>query len=237
MALHVWLFECARCHELILLCTRCLGGRQYCDPCGEEAHRESVLECGRRYQATPEGREKHRLRQQQYRARLRERQQVLEGRADSPAAGAYASDSPGPSEPAEPAAASSSPGVTHRSVRQSNDVGVFTIRVPGPAAYAATEHAVRGDDDETEPATKAKTVEEANEACSTPCQREHAPCDQEKAAARARQEAAMVVVRLRNSGGRSVIATCCCCGRTGAVVVYDGKPRIIHGSTHGLDSG
>jgi len=42
MALCVWLLECARCHQCVLVCTRCLGGRRYCDPCREQAREESI---------------------------------------------------------------------------------------------------------------------------------------------------------------------------------------------------
>ena len=233
MALCVWLFECARCHDLILLCTRCLGGRRYCDPCGEQAHRDSVLECGRRYQGKPEGREKHRLRQQRYRARLRERQQ--DGlQATGSASEDACTDGAEPSQVVT--AASSLSGVTHRCVRRSNDMGVCVIRVPGVAAYAATEHAAGGDNDETQPSTKpsAETVEGRCEARNTLYHREHASCGHE-AAAKARQEAAKVLAQLRDGGGHPVTAACCCCGRVGEVVVYDGQPRIIRGSTHGLE--
>ena len=140
MVLYVWLFECARCHELIVLCTKCIGGRRYCDLCGEEANKESVRECGRRYQSTPKGKENHRARQQRYRDGVRERGQ--QKAPESPVDGTSTRDS-------EPAGPGPTPGVTHRYDRQTNDMGVQVHRAPA-AAYAVG--AGRGDNDAQPPA-------------------------------------------------------------------------------------
>jgi len=139
MALYVWLFECERCRKLIVLCTKCIGGRRYCDPCGEEANKESVRECGRRYQSTPKGKESHRARQQRYRDGVRERGQ--QRAPESPVDGASTKDSgPGPT-----------PGVTHRYDRKTNDTGVQVHRTPA-AAYAVGVG--RGDNDAQPPANE-----------------------------------------------------------------------------------
>ena len=235
MALYVWLFECARCHEYTLICTRCLGGRQYCDPCGEQVRNDSVREAGRRYQQTPKGRRNHRLRQQRLRARRRTSEQGGQGSTGSPPDDACTAVTE-QSEAVLPA--TPSPAVTHQSVRPSSDIDVRLNRAPRVAAHVTTAHGAEGDDNEVQRSGEitADGVDARGET-SNPCHSERAL--QEEAATRARQEAAAVLVRLRHSapGGRPVMAVCCCCGRMGEVVVYDGQPRIIRGCAHRLDSG
>jgi hypothetical protein len=61
------LFNCARCHVQVRICTRCDRGQCYCtSECSKEAYRQQVLEAGARYQATEKGRLNHKVRQQRY---------------------------------------------------------------------------------------------------------------------------------------------------------------------------
>ncbi len=61
------LYNCARCHVQVNLCTRCDRGQVYCEKvCSEEARRESCKLSGQRYQATERGKRKHAARQVRY---------------------------------------------------------------------------------------------------------------------------------------------------------------------------
>jgi hypothetical protein len=64
------LFLCARCRRQVALCSDCDRGHRYCSAaCSRTRRRESVRAAGRRYQATPEGRRRHAIRQARYRLR------------------------------------------------------------------------------------------------------------------------------------------------------------------------
>lgn len=208
MALYVWLFECARCHEYTLICTRCLGGRQYCDPCGEQVRNDSVREAGRRYQQTPKGRRNHRQRQQRLRARRRTSEQADHGSTGSPPDDACTAVTK-QSEAMLPA--TPSPAVTHRSVRPSSNIDVRLNRAPRVAAYVATLPSAEGDNNETQWSGKGTRRQDV--------------------------AAVLALLRDNARDGRPVMAACCCCGRIGEVVVYDGIPRIIRGHAHRLDPG
>ncbi len=182
MALCIWLFECARCHQYTYVCTRCLGGRRYCSPCGEDASRQTSNESGRRYQTTAKGRENHKLRQRRLRAKHRQQE--------------------------------SGSSVTHGSVRSTDDNDAMLLESPAVVADGAAEY--RGEDviDETQGPTEA------------------GPQTQEP-------DIAPVLAQLQpdKQQEQPVMAMCSCCGRTGAVVVFDGRPRITRGLAPKPDPG
>lgn len=236
MALYVWLFECARCHQCVLVCTRCLGGRRYCDPCREQVRAESVRKSGSQYQKTPNGRRNHMLRQRRLRACCREGLQAGQEPTGSPP-GSACTAGIGPSEAVAPA--SSSPAVTHQSVRLSTRGGAKLIRAPELAAYVAAVHDADGDGHEAQRPAEgtATTVAGKGETTSPICQWDRVPRTQ--AADHARQAAAAALAQLRHRGPRGppIVAACCCCGRRGELVAYEGQPRIIRGCEHGSETG
>ena len=64
------LYNCARCHCLVIICSHCDRGNIYCDKgCALAARRESLRAAGTRYQRTRRGRFKHAERQRHYRSR------------------------------------------------------------------------------------------------------------------------------------------------------------------------
>ena len=66
------LFNCARCHCQVVICSHCDRGNIYCGKrCSETARRQSQREAGRRYQKTRRGRFAHAARQRRYRQRRR----------------------------------------------------------------------------------------------------------------------------------------------------------------------
>ena len=63
-------FYCARCREAVVICRRCDRGQRYCgSACSAEARRESLRRAGKRYQASPAGREANAERQRRFRRR------------------------------------------------------------------------------------------------------------------------------------------------------------------------
>jgi hypothetical protein len=63
------LFSCAlpECHAQVRLCRKCDRGNWYCSQsCSALARRQSLRRAGAKYQHTPYGREKHKVRQQHY---------------------------------------------------------------------------------------------------------------------------------------------------------------------------
>lgn len=61
------------CERVFFICRYCDHGRRYCGAeCANAARRASLGAAGRRYQATPQGRERHAQRQRRYRERRRE---------------------------------------------------------------------------------------------------------------------------------------------------------------------
>jgi len=236
MALWIWLFECARCRQYVLVCTRCLGGRRYCDACGEQAREESLREAGRNYQQTDAGRENHRLRQQ----RLRGKQRKGEAKpAETPREAACAVG--GESLEGE-LGEGCPPGVTHQGARGSGEGCAKLVRASEAAAYVAVESGAAGGGHEalhsSQPPTLAPTRAERGESRS-PIGNVEPALQALQSTPEARAAAAAVLAQLRHHSraGQPVVAACSCCGREGVVVVYDGCPRIIHGCAHGRESG
>jgi len=66
------LFNCARCHCQVVICSHCDRGNIYCGKrCAQAARRQSRRAGGRRYQNTRRGRRCHAERQRRYRQRQR----------------------------------------------------------------------------------------------------------------------------------------------------------------------
>ena len=66
------LFNCARCHCQVLLCSHCDRGQIYCGrSCAQAARRHATHAAGRRYQRSRRGRFAHAERQRRYRQRRR----------------------------------------------------------------------------------------------------------------------------------------------------------------------
>jgi hypothetical protein len=64
------MLNCARCHRLVVICTRCDRGQRYCSAdCGQVQRKQSVREAGRRYQQTPPGARNNAARQKRWRTR------------------------------------------------------------------------------------------------------------------------------------------------------------------------
>jgi hypothetical protein len=64
------LYNCARCHRQVVICSDCDRGNIYCHGgCAEMARRASLRAAGQRYQQTRQGRLTHAQRQHRYRAR------------------------------------------------------------------------------------------------------------------------------------------------------------------------
>jgi hypothetical protein len=65
------MFNCGRCHRLVVICSRCDRGQRYCSPhCAQVQRRRSVREAGRRYQRTPLGARNNAARQKRWRLRF-----------------------------------------------------------------------------------------------------------------------------------------------------------------------
>ena len=65
------MFNCARCHRLVVICTRCDRGQRYCSAhCRQVQRKQSVREAGRRYQQTPYGARNNAARQKRWRTRF-----------------------------------------------------------------------------------------------------------------------------------------------------------------------
>lgn len=68
------LFNCARCHCQVTICTRCDRGQRYCaQGCAALARTESCARASRLYQSSRAGRENNALRQARHRARQRQK--------------------------------------------------------------------------------------------------------------------------------------------------------------------
>lgn len=64
------LLQCAHCHALFVLCSRCFRGQRYCSAaCRNAMRQQSLRRAGRRYQRSQRGRFQHTRRQQRYRTR------------------------------------------------------------------------------------------------------------------------------------------------------------------------
>jgi len=65
------MFNCARCHRLVVICRHCDRGQRYCSAgCAQVQRRHSVREAGRRYQRTPLGTRNNAARQKRWRWRI-----------------------------------------------------------------------------------------------------------------------------------------------------------------------
>ena len=234
MALCVWLLECARCHQCVLVCTRCLGGRRYCDPCREQAREESLRDSGRRYQQTDAGREKHRLRQQRWREGRREGA-AIPATAPGNEAGVALAELPQGATPE-----GCPPDVTHQRVEGSGEHGAKLCRAPEPATYVAVENGADGGGHETLQSSHARAPAGTNAERSgrSPSGNGERTVRAQQTAHDARVAAAAVLAQLRDPRGtRPVVAACSCCGRLGQVVAYGDHPRVIHGRNARAESG
>jgi len=207
MKLYVWVFECARCEELVLFCTRCLGSRRYCIPCGREARSASMLKAGHQYQQSAKGRENHRQRQERWRCSR---------------GGSVAGEAAEVTESASAGWAWSS--VTHRS---GENVASRYAKVTGTPTAAAYVTAPLGVD-------RVIDAQGPNEGAASSPEQDlvDAVREGEVAAVWAKETAAAVLASLRGLGcaGGRITGRCSCCGRGGELVAYDGRPRIIRGS-------
>ncbi len=66
-------FECERCHELVRICRHCDRGNRFCPPCAPLARAEKQRAAGKCYQKTEKGRLNHKVRQENYREKLRKK--------------------------------------------------------------------------------------------------------------------------------------------------------------------
>lgn len=61
------LFNCARCHCQVRICSHCDRGNRYCsEECSYQARRDSMRRAGASYQQTEQGKINHAARQQRY---------------------------------------------------------------------------------------------------------------------------------------------------------------------------
>ena len=68
------LYNCARCHHQVIICSHCDRGQSYCSgTCSIQSRREKQQEANGRYQSTVKGRHFHATRQQQYRQRQKQK--------------------------------------------------------------------------------------------------------------------------------------------------------------------
>jgi len=64
------LYNCARCHRQVTICSHCDRGNIYCGKsCADRARSTSLRAAGKRYQRTRRGRFNHAERQRRYRSR------------------------------------------------------------------------------------------------------------------------------------------------------------------------
>ncbi len=65
------IFNCARCHCQVIICSCCDRGNIYCSQsCSSISRKESVKVAGKRYQKTYSGKMKHAERQKRYRSKI-----------------------------------------------------------------------------------------------------------------------------------------------------------------------
>lgn len=67
------IFECKRCHTLVRICRQCDRGNRFCPPCAPLARAEKQRAAGKRYQKTEHGRLNHKVRQENYREKMRKK--------------------------------------------------------------------------------------------------------------------------------------------------------------------
>ena len=64
------LYNCALCHQQVIICSHCDRGNIYCaDGCAQYARTHKQKAASKRYQSSPRGRQCHARRQRQYRQR------------------------------------------------------------------------------------------------------------------------------------------------------------------------
>ena len=64
------LYQCARCHAQVIVCSRCDRGHRYCiDGCAQTARTDSLKRAGKKYQSSRTGRFNSAARQQRFRVR------------------------------------------------------------------------------------------------------------------------------------------------------------------------
>lgn len=212
MALCIWSFMCARCDELVLLCTRCLRGRRYCDTCAAVARRCSVREAGRRYQRSAKGRRAHRRRSQRYRA------------AAAAWSGSRRQREPPGVQLAGPSVGAplALPGATTVAAPPTPPAVVQEAgRVPESAAAPCVTHQSHG----PLAAPSAKIALMATVACKTGEVRG----GERRASAWDRPALGGVAP----PGDAPVRAQCSCCGRRGELVRFDGRPVTVCGVAPG----
>ncbi len=65
------MLNCARCHRLVVICSRCDRGQRYCSaPCAQVQRRRGLREARRRYQRTPLGARNNAARQKRWRIQI-----------------------------------------------------------------------------------------------------------------------------------------------------------------------
>jgi hypothetical protein len=75
------LYNCARCHQQVILCSHCDYGNIYCfDSCSQRARKISLREANKRYRESRQGRQNAARRQ----AEFRQRKPLEESSAPSP---------------------------------------------------------------------------------------------------------------------------------------------------------
>ena len=68
------LYNCARCHHQVVICSHCDRGNIYCSGhCATQSRLEKQQEAKGRYQSTAKGRQCHATRQQHYRQRKKQK--------------------------------------------------------------------------------------------------------------------------------------------------------------------
>ena len=95
------LFNCARYHAQVVLCSCCDRGHRYCgSTCADTSRRESQRAAGQRYQDSRRGRRCHAARQGRYRQRQREQKEKVthQGSATAPGNASLPSESKKPEQ-------------------------------------------------------------------------------------------------------------------------------------------
>ena len=203
MTLYIWSFECGKCQEQVLMCTRCLCGRRYCRGCAAAAAWDSKRCARRRYQRTPKGRWSGRERSRRYREKIAQRRAAGGPSQTASADDAADKGTPAPTGDGEAAGRPSDSAtlvrVTDRSVGLVR--GLCARVALAPTVVPLTVTAPRG-------------AEETSDA--------EGKCD-ELAATSAGGEGKASAPR----DATRVQAQCSCCGRIGELVVFDGRARLV----------
>jgi len=68
------LYNCARCHHQVIICSHCDRGNVYCSgQCAKQSRLEKQQQANGRYQSTAKGKHCHATRQQHYRQRQKQK--------------------------------------------------------------------------------------------------------------------------------------------------------------------